>query len=101
MTATTTATEFASELGEKLKHEAQKLHALEVVTRPLRKPEPKKKSKLGMLMVLIIGASTAYAIYRKLRPASSPETPAQTGPQAYSNGSQPKVAEPQKATAGL
>lgn len=100
MNATATATEFAADLGDRIKHEAQKLHALEVVTRPLRKPEPKKKSKLGMLMVLIIGASTAYALYRKLRPEATPQAPEAHKPQEHGNGSTPK-SDQRLVTSGL
>ena len=89
MNATATATEFAADLGDRIKHEAQKLHALEAVTRPLRKPEPKKKSKLGMLMVLIIGASTAYALYRKLRGTNDDTS---TGTNHSTNGTTPAAA---------
>jgi hypothetical protein len=101
MTATATATEFAAELGDRIKHEAQKLHALEAVTRPLRKPEPKKKSKLGMVTMLVVGVGVMFALYRKLRPTAAPETFERREPTpASTNGSEQP--EPQRlATAGL
>jgi hypothetical protein len=75
MSATQMATEFATDLGEKLKAESEKLRALELVTRPLRKPEPKKKhSKLGMLMLIAVGAGVVYGLYRKLRGSSDAAT---------------------------
>ncbi|HVT75448.1 MAG TPA: hypothetical protein VHD87_00345 [Acidimicrobiales bacterium] len=87
------ATEFATDLGEKLKHEGEKLRTLELVTRPLRKPEPQKKhSKLGMLMLVIAAAGAVYALYRMLRPSTQEPafTPRQQTTADTKNGSEPE-----------
>lgn len=94
------ATEFATDLGERLKHEGEKLRTLELVTRPLRKPEPEKKhSKLGMIMLVLAGAGAVYALYRMVRPtAEEPSfTPRQQPAAETKNGSEP---ENRFATAG-
>jgi hypothetical protein len=101
MSATQLATDFASELGDKLKHEAQKVHALELVTRPMRKPEKKKKSKLGMLTLVVTGIGIAYAVFRMLRPSATPQMPATHTPSEQANGSTPRPADQRLATAGL
>jgi hypothetical protein len=78
-----TATEMATEIGERIKHEGEKLRALELVTLPMRKEEPKKgHSKFKMFTLVAMLAGTGYAIFKKVRARATEQAPAFTPPTA-------------------
>jgi hypothetical protein len=62
---------MATELGERIKHEGEKLRALELVTLPARKKQPKKRSKFKTFTLVSVCAGIGYAVFRALRERAS------------------------------
>ncbi len=69
------ASEMASELGDRIKQEGDKLRKLELVghaasavhKKNKRKAKQKGRSKLGMLTLAVMAGGFIYAVYRMLR----------------------------------
>ena len=96
-----TATEMATELGDRIKHEGEKLRALELVTLPARKKAPKQRSKFKLFTLVSLCIGVGYAIYRSVQNRSTDTafTPPRAAdkPDVTQNG----VHDPRLATASL
>jgi len=96
-----TATEMATELGDRIKHEGEKLRALELVTLPVRKKEePKGRSKFKTVSFAMMLIGIGYAIFRAVRSRANDVADFTPRPaDASANGTERRN-EPRFATAG-
>ena len=69
-----TATEMATELGDRIKHEGEKLRALELVTLPARKKAPKQRSKFKTFTLVSLCIGAGFALFKALRNRTSTDT---------------------------
>jgi|SRR5689334_18606459 hypothetical protein len=97
-----TATEMATELGDRIKHEGEKLKALELVTLPVRKKKQPKRSKLGTLTLVAAFVAVGYAIFKSLRARTTEQPTVSAGVTDLTKPAAPDRAQDQRlATAGL
>jgi len=95
---------MATELGDRIKHEGEKLRALELVTLPVRKKQPKQRSKFKTFTLVSLCVGIGFAIFKAVRNRGGADqafTPPRPADKPESTATQNGIRDPRLATASL